>query len=259
MKTCPACKTQYSDDTLLYCLQDGATLIATSTDAATAVMRDIGTSPGRAGNRVNVPLDDRTSDWQSQATQVLPAQPREKKGKTVVIAVAVTTIVLVLLFGVIGLAFFAFWRNSQPAVVQNTSTARNENTDAVNSPPTSTAPAARTPITAPNTPSPISTPAPVNAPPRLSSYPSTTRLKFARGAYTTSFSGELNPNDSRSLVLACLAGQTLSATVSGGGSCVTIGGDGASMRATTTAGDNFIRVVNSCANIVHFSISISII
>lgn len=267
MKTCPACKTQYSDDSLSYCLQDGTPLSASQSETPTVVIPEVETSVRKAGSRINVDLaDPQTTSWQSQATHVTPATA-EKKGTNVVLAVGVTAVVLILLFGIIGFAAFMFLRNSQIAGLQNGQPSINSggptsNVTSNSTPGVTTTPA-KTPSTTSSTPrstpqsppesTPLSPP-----PPRLSSYPATKRLVFAKGAYSTSFSGDVNPGDSRSLVLGCRAGQSLSASVSGD-SCVTIRGGGSSLSYITRAGDNYITLSNNCSTVARFNISIRVV
>src|SRR5687768_5888409 len=101
MKTCPSCRTQYSDDTLFFCLQDGTPLVGSEAENPTVALGETETFVRRVGGEhVDVPADD--SDhavWrQSVATQV--AEPRMgKKSSTTSIAVAVTALGMLFLFG----------------------------------------------------------------------------------------------------------------------------------------------------------------
>lgn len=271
MKNCPACKTQYSDDTLQFCLQDGTPLEwMGQAETQTVVLGETETVVGRGGQgRVNIPVaDPNQSAWQpSQVTHVATAMP-EKKGSNTMLAVLITAVGMLILFGIIGLAALFFWKNAQRASVGNTNDANltgwNVNGGNVNSGtyskspmPTSTRPSS-TPVATP-TATPVSPPPPPPPPSELKSYPATARLKFPRGAYSTSFGGDLNPSGSRSLVLACRSGQSLSANISGGGGCVSFRGGGTSTRIYTNSGDNYLTLVNNCSTVVHFSVSVTII
>ena len=269
MKKCPQCGTQYSDDTLSYCLQDGTSLAASDAGTPTVVLGETETVPARRDDRIQVPVGDpNTRDaWgQSQATRVASPQPA-KKGSNTVLAVALTAVGMLLLFGFVGITAIVFFRNSQQAGPQIANLSPNANVSGSNTnyssyptPLVSASPmrtsSSSTPISTPQS-SPVTTPPP--PPPILSSYPSTTRLKFARGAYSTSFGGDLNPGDSRSLVLGCRSGQSLSANVSSAGGCVTFRGSGSSLRTTTNGGDNYLALSNHCSSVVQFSVSITII
>lgn len=264
MKICPACKTQYSDDTLQFCLQDGTPLTwREEPETPTVVLAETETVAAQRGQRMNIPVGDPNSPaWQaSQMTHVATAMP-EKKGSKTMIAVALILVGMFVLFVIVGLAAIIFWRNSQLTVTSNVNRSLNTNVSISNTSRNSS-PTPNATSTPWRTPTPASTPQTTPVPPAppltLSSYPSTARLKFARGAYSTSFSGEINPGDSRSLVLGCRAGQSLSANVSSSGGCVQLSSGGSSLRTFTNGGDNYIRVTNNCSSVVHFSVSITII
>ena len=264
MKTCPKCGTRYSDDSLSFCLQDGTPLAGPLPDTPTVVMGETETVAAHR-DAVRLPVGDpNTGPWgQSHATQVAPVQP-EKKGSNTVLAVALTAVGMLLLFGFIGFAAIVFFRNSQQAGLKTANLSPNVNISGLNTsynsdPTTATTSASpmRTSISSTPSSTPVTPPPP--PPAVVSSYPSTTRLKFARGAYSTSFGGDINPGDSRSLVLGCRSGQSLSANLSSGSGCVTFRGGGTSLRTTTSGGDNYLIVSNHCSSVVHFSISITII
>ena len=263
MKNCPACGTQYSDDTLQFCLQDGTPLtdirhpgpqsgVYPNTETVTRV---------RSGGQITDPRF-----MESQVTRVgslgsSPGPPPVSNTGRTALAVGLTAGVMIILFALVGLGAYFILR---PYGNSNVSNLPNKNTDltnlfTINSPTSSRTPVA-TPTRAPSTPTPTpaSTPLSTPTPKALAHYPATTRLKFSRGAFTTSIGGDVNPGDSRSLVLACRYGQTLSASLSGSG-CVTFRGGGTSTRFGTSGGDNFLTVTNNCSQVAHFSVSITVI
>jgi hypothetical protein len=251
MKKCPLCGTQYTDETLSYCLQDGTPLgLAPQAETPTVVLGETETFAPR-DQPIRVPITGTDPVTHTPAS-------KEKDGSYTVYAVVLTAIGMLLLFGLVGLGVIIFWSRPDPQLARN-----SDNVNTVNPVGASPSPSSKpspihtvqtTPGTTPRT-SPESTTAPPPAPGR---YPETTRLKFAHGAVTTSFSGEVNPGDSRSLVLACRSGQSLSASINSGTNCVTVRG-GSSMRMTTSGGDNYITVTNTCTTIARFSISITVI
>lgn len=263
MKQCPKCNAAYADDTLAFCLEDGTPLTDSSqTNSPTEVYSN--TELVTSVRPAQPAADPRFMESQvtrvgSLAGQPFPQQTEPKKGSTA-LAVGLTAGGMLLLFAIIGIAGVFIYMNSGSSA--NIEPPKNTNgpniASSVSPTPTAMPTASQTPSTPKPTPesTPAATPTPL---PERASYPSTTRLKFARGAYTTSFSGQINPGDDRSLVLACRAGQSLSASISGGGSCVTIRGGGSSMRTITVGGDNYITVHNSCSNVVRFSITITVI
>ena len=261
MKQCPACQAQYADETLSFCLQDGTPLVAASVaDTPTVVLGETETFVARG------PQQSSSHAWQpSEVTRVqsFEQQASPKSGSKTALAVGLTAVAMLVLFGVMGIAALLYM-NSGGTVVSNANTnidrPMNMNTNSVLN--------ANVPVSTPVRPSPTpetppkASPKPtIEEPPPtrdLARYPSTSRLKFTRGAYTTSFSGDLNPGDQRSLVLACRPGQSLSASVSGG-SCVSIRGGGSTYRTTTNGGDNYVTVTSRCSEVVRFSISITVI
>lgn len=260
MKICPACQAQYADDTLSFCLNDGTQLaLGAQADTPTVVLGETETFVARG-----VPQSSHAFQ-PSEVTRVQNFELPRKSSNTALI-IALTAGGMLLLFGVIGIAAWMLLKGTEGPLVSNANTnvlkpPTNLNTNFNSSTPnvnTQTRPSPEEPKPSPETPKPSPKPT-VEEPRTLATYPSTTRLKFARGAYTTSFSGDLNPGDDRSMVLACRAGQSLSATVSGGGSCVSVRGGGSSYRTVTSGGDNYVTVSNRCSQVARFSISITII
>jgi len=252
MKNCPQCGTQYSDDSLSFCLQDGTPLVGSEADTPTVVLGG-SEAPVTRRDAVRVPVGDPNmaeGPFNRAAPPVV-----EKKSSKIMLAVVGTAVGMLVLFGIIGLAAFIFYRNSQTAGVQNANVPPNVDIAAINKNSGTPASPARTSAPSSPAPSPASSP----ASPALSSYPATSRLKFAKGSYSTSFTGDINPGDTRSLVLSCRSGQSLSANVSSRSNCVTFRGGGTSLATTTSGGDNYITVSNNCSSVAHFTVNISII
>lgn len=94
MKQCSACKTTYTDDTLKFCLADGAALIALPDSAKTIAMSFDNKTP-----RMNVSLDS--------VPTVFPAASSNKSTKKGVNPIVVGILGLVLLLVVVGFIGFA--------------------------------------------------------------------------------------------------------------------------------------------------------
>jgi ketosteroid isomerase-like protein len=111
MKTCPACQTQYSDDTLSFCLQDGTPLtFGFSGDTPTVVLGETETVVARSGSGARPgPSDPGQSAWQQSQVTHLASQPTGKKSSSVPIAVAATAIGMLLLVGIVGIAAFIYF------------------------------------------------------------------------------------------------------------------------------------------------------
>ncbi|MFN2502041.1 MAG: hypothetical protein ABR530_08520 [Pyrinomonadaceae bacterium] len=95
MKTCPTCSTQYSDDSLLFCLQDGSRLVS-SPEANTVAFGDGDYSTAQSSR----------SAPPSEVTRV--ALPRESKAFTGPLVAGLAAIALLLGLGVIGLIAFIY-------------------------------------------------------------------------------------------------------------------------------------------------------
>lgn len=224
MKRCPACGQQFSED-YSFCLNDGTPL-------------------GPADNSQSF-----TDESPTVVNEPLIQPP--KRGVPFYIWLFPLAGLLVSALVVGGyLIVSRFAGADNRAVAVNSSGGSNKNA--------SPAPTVNTRSTPETTPSPTAiSPLPTRSP-TFKSYPETTRLKFARGAVSTTFVGDLDPNSSRSLVLACRSGQTLSASVSSDDNCVTFSGS-TSFRATTNAGDNFLTLTNNCTTVQRFSIDITVL
>ncbi len=154
MKTCPACKTQYSDDTLSYCLQDGTQLVATlEADIPTVVMGEVETVVTRRGDPVAVPVDDPgPRSWQQTREPGSSAPEPEVKGSNTAVAVAATAVGMLILFGAVGMGVWLYLKGGQPETMKNTNSA-SQSTSA-NSGPASSTPPSPTPTRPTATPMP---------------------------------------------------------------------------------------------------------
>ena len=120
MKTCPSCHTRYTDDTLRFCLQDGTPLdIASVTEQPTVSFggREIETSV-----RSNIPPRDSEApqwDQKSEVTHVSSLKPKPSGSKTA-LAVAVTAFAMLLLFGVIGIGAWLYFKGVGDDIATNT-------------------------------------------------------------------------------------------------------------------------------------------
>ncbi len=136
MKNCPACLTQYTDDTLQYCLQDGTPLVdIRQADVPTVAL-------GEADTVVQLPPGDMRFDTQPDGPKNAVAyQPSDKRsGSRTAIAVAITAFVMFIIFGLLGLASFLYFRDRQPVETANVKSdpsgniAENKNADPQTSP-----------------------------------------------------------------------------------------------------------------------------
>ena len=118
MRICPACKTQYSDDTLQYCLQDGTPLTGgRASDTPTVALGETETAVALGGQE-GVNETERETWQQSQVTHVAAASAKGGSFKTLLIVV-LGAVALFALLGLVGVGAWTFWRNSQASVASN--------------------------------------------------------------------------------------------------------------------------------------------
>src|SRR5687767_13451247 len=98
MKHCPSCKTNYADDTLQYCLQDGTQLVALPDSPPTVAFNE---TEAQTVVRLNQPQPPNWQPPPSEVTRVSPqfvpppAQPTRSNTAT---AVLLTAFAMLLLF-----------------------------------------------------------------------------------------------------------------------------------------------------------------
>lgn len=142
MKFCPKCTLQYADDTLSFCLEDGTPLSAFGPgDMPTAVLSesDLLTSV-RAAKPAHDPrfMDSQVTRVGSFEGGSAPSAPR--KGNTAV-AVAITAVGMIVLFGVVGLVGYALYLNSDRnnnTIVEPNKNSSTPNVQSSNASPVST-------------------------------------------------------------------------------------------------------------------------
>ncbi|MEO7539987.1 MAG: nuclear transport factor 2 family protein [Pyrinomonadaceae bacterium] len=145
MKTCPTCNTQYPDDSLRFCLQDGSPLSdAFDTDTPTVVLDRSGGAETRGEltqRQAPPPLDEET---------VLAPRYEKRRSNTALIIV-LTAVGMIVLFGIAGIAAW-FYLRPQMEVNRNADADPDVRTPAVTPriSPAATSPAA-SPATNSNT------------------------------------------------------------------------------------------------------------
>ncbi len=146
MKYCPQCQTSYTDDTLKYCKRDGAPL-ETATDMPTVNFGEEATVvSSRQVEPIRVPIENQPptysptpqdyqqqtygqQNWQQQSAplplpqqqpQIIAAPPEAKKSRTG-LAVALTALGMLLLFGLVGAGALFYMRdkNRETALANN--------------------------------------------------------------------------------------------------------------------------------------------
>lgn len=108
MKICPACKQAYSDETLNFCLSDGAVLVQSSANQSTGSLSDAATiaipiPPNTAGR----PHPETIASWQQPTSHPAVVYPKKKSNPWMWIAGILFSLILIggiAFFGLIALA-----------------------------------------------------------------------------------------------------------------------------------------------------------
>lgn len=118
MKTCPTCHTQYTDDTLRFCLQDGAhleTVPVTQQPTVSLAGQEMETVARQAANEGRESV---ATQWkqQSQVTHVASLEPKRGGGSKLAIAAVAAAVVLFLLTGVGALGLWLYFSDTGPDI-----------------------------------------------------------------------------------------------------------------------------------------------
>ena len=169
MKYCPSCQTNYADDTLRFCLQDGTQLAEFPDQSSPTIFlteSETQVSPKRVEPLGQIPP---SQNWeQSQVTRVSSPEPEPKKSNTA-IAVLLTALGMFVLFGLAGTGAWLYFKNGTPEVVQNKNVSSpNSNGQILNT--NTNSKATPSPTVANKTPTPYSSPTTTPTPALPSDY-----------------------------------------------------------------------------------------
>ena len=119
MKQCPTCQSQYTDDTLQFCLQDGSPLGFVNDSQSKTIAfggeQETVVSGNRPSSQINQPNLTNPTDWnpnQYQSSAGTPAALQKKSNSTM--AVLVTVFVMLVIFSGIGIGAWLFFRGATP-------------------------------------------------------------------------------------------------------------------------------------------------
>jgi flagellar basal body-associated protein FliL len=129
MKQCPVCKSVYTDDTLSFCLNDGAALTAPSSSSQETQRMSFGTNETQENNPpIRVEFQSETPTRFSA-----PKNTTQTEGKSFSPLAILSIVVLLFVIGIaaVAAAYFAFVRRENPTVVSQTNTtpAQNNNSN----------------------------------------------------------------------------------------------------------------------------------
>ncbi len=169
MKYCPSCQTNYADDTLRFCLQDGTQLAEFPDQSSPTVFlteAETQVSPKRVEPLGQI---SPSQNWeQSQVTRVSSLESEPKKSNTA-IAVLLTAFGMFVLFGLAGVGAWLYFKDGKTEVVQNKNViSPNSNGQILNT--NTNSKATPSPTVANKTPAPNSSPFPTPTPAPPSDY-----------------------------------------------------------------------------------------
>lgn len=114
MKICPNCNTQYTDDTLQFCLQDGTRLTGPSlAETPTVVLGETETVFAPSGQRVQVPISDPgPAVWPQSQVPHIATGGGGASGSNTTIIVVLAVIAVGAVLGLVGLGAWTFMKNA---------------------------------------------------------------------------------------------------------------------------------------------------
>lgn len=135
MKVCPDCGTQYTDETLRFCLQDGASLVSSGADPTVSLA---GAGPETAIRPASRPSSDSVETrWaRPEAATDVSSVPSGNGGgsRTLAIVAAILALLVIVLVGFAGLWLF-FGDSLRAALFANNGDRSNVNAVSVNNSP----------------------------------------------------------------------------------------------------------------------------
>ena len=109
MKQCPTCQSQYTDDTLQFCLQDGSPLnfVGNQGEQETVVT-------GRPSSQINTPAATNPTVWNPSQHQSNAGFQTPEKKSNATFAVLITAFVMLMLFSIVGIGTWLYFRGATP-------------------------------------------------------------------------------------------------------------------------------------------------
>ncbi len=125
MKICPKCQNKYTDETLIYCLQDGTELAGTSVESSSDPDNSYAEAEtvisGKKPEQINFDLSnsDERNFEESQVTRVSTIPQAEPKSSKTLIAILLTALVMLMLFSIAGIGAYLYFNNGRAELAGN--------------------------------------------------------------------------------------------------------------------------------------------
>ncbi len=117
MKQCPSCQSQYTDDTLQFCLQDGTPLrpVASSAVNTAPLVEQETVVSNRQSNQINPPRETQPTGWEpKQYSSDAGFPPPNVKRSNAPVAVFLTVFVMLLFFSLVGISGWLYFKGVTP-------------------------------------------------------------------------------------------------------------------------------------------------
>ena len=127
MKYCPSCQTEYADDTLKFCLQDGTRLTDGAPGYSTVAFGEPETVVRpNAGEKMRFDIGNSGAENvpTRQNTQTSSFQPEPKSSNTA-LTILLTALGMLVIFGLVGAGAWLYFRKDQSGITQNTNNSTN--------------------------------------------------------------------------------------------------------------------------------------
>lgn len=127
MKYCPSCQTEYADDTLQFCLQDGTRLLIASSEPPTVAFGESETlvRPQSEKMRFEIPNSGSANYPPNQRTSASAAPTAENSKSKTALTIFLTAFGMLLIFGLIGIGAWFYLKNNQTEIVKNSANSTN--------------------------------------------------------------------------------------------------------------------------------------
>lgn len=132
MKICPKCQTKYTDLTLQFCLQDGTLLVGgtSKSDAHPTVSFDgetetVISSKHPTEQITQIRNNSAERNWNDNEVTRVSNSATEPKSSNPLIAVLLTVLIMLILFGIIGIGTYLYFNQDETEVAKNSSDENN--------------------------------------------------------------------------------------------------------------------------------------
>lgn len=126
MKYCPSCQTEYADDTLQFCLQDGTRLLIVSSEPPTVAFGESETLVRPQSEKMRVEIPNSAANYPpNQVTSQSATPMAENRKSNTALTIFLTAFGMLLIFGLIGIGAWFYLKNNQTEIAKNSANPAN--------------------------------------------------------------------------------------------------------------------------------------